>query len=118
MARRRPRSSPDQSGLPVLFIIVGCTSFALGILNPASRPEIGSSLAPAVKTEMRALADGTDLGRLAWVGLNDPSFEQTAQLVVSAHSIQRAVPRGHEVATAIRRKTGLLRVARNGVAGY
>jgi len=119
MARRRSRSSPDQSGFSVFLIIVACTSFSLGILNPAVRPATGIPLARAMKTEMRALADGNDLGRTAWVGLNDPSVEQTVlQSNRLAMSVAETPAKRREVAAGARRKAGLLRVARNGVAGY
>ena len=81
MARGRLRSTPRDPGFGVLLIIVGCASFGLGMLNPALRSQSAAALAPQVKTEMRALADGKDLGQLAWVGLNDPSIDQGAQLV-------------------------------------
>jgi len=77
MARGRPASRPD--GSLAFTLIVGCTAFALGVMNP---PPGDLTRAGPVKTLVRAMPDGTDLGfdlkAGAWVGLNDPSLEQAA----------------------------------------
>jgi len=76
MARKRPASSPFGSGAP-LVAIVCCTAFSLGILSPVSEPAARAS-AVVTKTTARALPEGDDLGGGTWVGLNDPSIDQTA----------------------------------------
>ena len=115
MARGRLRSSPGQSGLAVFFVIVGCASFALGI---ASAPKaLGrSAFASTVKTDMRALADGTDLGRMTWVGLNDPSLEQTAQLSARIARTNQAFAKSGFAASFGRK--GTVRFARNEAKDY
>jgi len=119
MARGRRRSTPRNQGFGVLLIIVGCASFGLGMLNPALRAKSTSTLAPQVKTQIRALADGTDLGQLAWVGLNDPSIDQSAQFVSRVHQALASPPQGREAAAGIQGRPGLLRFARNDMSkGY
>ena len=119
MARGRPASSPT-SGLPLLLVIVGCASFALGILTPTSKPQVAASLARLAKTPVRALADGTDLGSGVWVGLNDPSIDQTAMFVsrLAGRAAARAPSASQELARVFKPKSSLLRVARNEAKGY
>ncbi len=49
-------------------------------MSPPTRPVARISLAPATKTDARAFSGGVDLGGGVWVGLNDPSIDQTVLL--------------------------------------
>jgi hypothetical protein len=82
MARGRPRSRTGRQDLTVVTLVVALTSFALGLLSPAQAPLVAANAVRPIKTLVRAMADGTDIGRTlgpgAWVGLNEPSLDQSA----------------------------------------
>ena len=122
MARGR-RSSRPTSSLPVILVVVGCASFALGLLSPPPEPFAAVSLAHPVKTQIRALADGLDVGaesgRDAWVGLNDPSIDQAALMVDRLATPAQSASLGAARPAALQSKAGLIRFARNdGTKGY